>query len=86
MCATFFYLTRDPEAYTKLVTEIRDAFSCLDDIRSGPSLESCVYLTACIEESMRMSPPTPRAPWREVELGGAEVDGKWIPRGYDVGT
>ena len=86
MCATFFYLTCNPEAYTKTVTEIRDTFSCVDDIRSGSSLESCLYLSACIEESMRLSPPTPGTLWREVERGGAEVDGRYIPEGYDVGT
>ena len=86
MCATFFYSTVNPEAYAKLVAEIQDTFCCLDDIRSGSLLDSCVFLSACIEESMRMSPPTPRAPWREVEYGGAEVDGQYIPEGCDVGT
>ena len=86
MCATFFYLTHNPEAYGRLVAEIRDTFSCLDDVRSGALMDSCVYLSACIEESMRMSPPTPRAPLREVKKGGIEVDGEYIPEGLDVGT
>ena len=86
MCATFFYLTSNPKAYDKLAREIRETFSSVDQIRSGSLLRSCNYLAACVNESMRMSPPTPRAPWREVELGGAEIDGELIPEGYDVGT
>lgn len=86
MCATLFYLTRYPDAYERLKTEIRNEFSSIDEIRSGPTLESCVYLSACIDESMRLSPPTPRAPWREVKRGGIDVDGEYIPEGYDVGT
>lgn len=86
MCATLFYLTRYPDAYERLKTEIRNEFSSIDEIRSGPTLESCVYLSACINESMRLSPPTPRAPWREVKLGGIDVDNEYILEGYDVGT
>ena len=86
MCATFFYLTHNPEAYDRLVAEIRDTFSCLDDVESGALMDSCVYLSACSEESMRMSPPTPRAPLREVKKGGIEVDREYTSEGLDVGT
>ena len=86
MCATFFYLITYPETYVQLSNEIRSTFSSLDDIGSGTGLQSCGYLTACVHESMRMSPPTPRAPWREVDRGGAVVGGDFIPEGCDVGT
>lgn len=33
---------------------------------------------------MRLAPPAPGALWREVSTGGAIVDGKQIPSGYDV--
>ena len=33
---------------------------------------------------MRLAPPAPGALWREVSAGGAIVDGKQIPAGYDV--
>ncbi|KAL9013516.1 MAG: hypothetical protein Q9173_001792 [Seirophora scorigena] len=86
MCATLFYLTANGSVYENLIQEIRHTFSCVEDIRMGAALDSCTYLSACIDESMRMSPPTPRAPWREVQEGGAMVDGTFIPEGYDVGT
>ncbi|KAL8768880.1 MAG: hypothetical protein Q9194_005593, partial [Teloschistes cf. exilis] len=85
MSAIFFYLVENAVQYTRLITEIRDRFSDVEDIHSGSALASCTYLTACIEESMRMSPPAPRAIWREVDHGGTAIDGKYIPAGYDVG-
>ena len=33
---------------------------------------------------MRLAPPAPGALWREVCAGGATIDGKHIPAGYDV--
>lgn len=35
---------------------------------------------------MRITPPAGGAMWREVDRGGAHVDGEYIPSGYDVGT
>ena len=66
--------------------EIRSTFRDADDIISGPTLSSCVYLYACINETLRMSPSTPGAPWRETQAGGAVIDGNFVPEGYDVGT
>ena len=83
--ALFFYLSRYPEAYAKLVDEVRGTFTSAQSIRSGSELQSCVYLRACINEAMRMSPPTSGAPWREVQDGGVLVDGELFPSGCDVG-
>lgn len=85
LSALFFYLSRYPEAYTKIVTEVRNTFPSPSSIQSGSSLESCEYLHACLSEAMRMSPPTSGSPWREFEQGGALVAGKHFPSGYDVG-
>ncbi len=86
LSAIFFYLSHNPTAYTTLAHEIRHTFHELDDIKSGPQLNSCRYLTACIQEAMRMSPAAAGAMWREAEAGGIHVDGEFIPEGYDVGT
>lgn len=53
---------------------------------SGPNLNSCKYLSACIQETLRMSPTVPLAMWRETEPGGAYVDQEFIPAGYDIAT
>ena len=80
-----FYLSRFPDKYNRLVQEIRRKFPSKESIRAGPALQSCTYLHACIDEAMRMSPPTPGSPWREVERGGAVIAGEYVPHGYDVG-
>ncbi|KAI9812638.1 MAG: hypothetical protein M1827_004627 [Pycnora praestabilis] len=86
MSAIFFYLAHYSEVYEKLVDEIHNTFSDLSQIRSGATLNSCSYLSACITETMRISPPVPGIPWREVEGDGVFLDGKQIPSGYNVGT
>ncbi|KAG0644955.1 Cytochrome P450 monooxygenase [Hyphodiscus hymeniophilus] len=85
LAATFFYLSRNKEAYTQAVKEVRSVFTSKEDIQGGAKLNSCVYLRACITEALRMSPPAGSPPWREVQKGGAMIDGKFIPQGCDVG-
>lgn len=84
--AAFFYLSRNPEVQQRLADEITSAFSSADEIRSGPTLHSCRYLRAFIEETLRMSPPVPADLSREVERGGIVVDGEHIPEGVKVST
>ena len=79
-----FYLSRNDAALARLNNEIRSTFYAVENIRQGPLLNSCTYLRACLEEAMRLAPPAPGALWREVCVGGAIVDGKQIPAGYDV--
>lgn len=86
LSAIFFYLSHHLPTYTILAHEIRHTFHELDDIKSGPQLNSCKYLSACIQEAIRMSPAAAGAMWREVEPGGTYMDGEFIPAGYDVGT
>ncbi|PKS08395.1 hypothetical protein jhhlp_005339 [Lomentospora prolificans] len=86
MAATFFYLSRNPEAYSKVINEIRATFSSPDEIRLGPTLNGCVYLRAAINEAMRMCPVAPQPLWRRCEPDGCIVDGEYIPGGLNVGA
>ncbi|SPQ21406.1 c10fd8c7-2850-469c-8923-fe8035612664 [Thermothielavioides terrestris] len=84
MCAAFFYLSRNRGAYKKLADEIRSTFSSGRDIQAGPQLAGCAYLRACLEESLRMSPPVASILWREQDPRDSRpfaVDGCVIPRG-----
>ncbi|KAI1101332.1 cytochrome P450 [Jackrogersella minutella] len=90
LSATLFYLSRDPTCYAKLAAEIRTTFQSADEI-CGTKLASCQYLRACIDESLRMSPPSPATHWRNLapeEEGGKPfiVDGHVIPKGTKVGV
>ncbi|KIA75653.1 cytochrome P450 [Aspergillus ustus] len=86
LSALFFYLSRYPEAYNKAATEVRRTFPSPDTVTLGPSLNSCTYLRACLDEALRMAPAVASAPWREATRpAGALIDGCFIPPGYDVG-
>jgi cytochrome P450 len=56
LAATFFYLSRNRDAYSKVAAEVRTAFKSRYEIRAGTLLNGCVYLRAAINEAMRMSP------------------------------
>ncbi|KAG9235155.1 cytochrome protein [Amylocarpus encephaloides] len=86
IASTFFYLMHHPECYHKALNEVRSAFASHEDVGLGSALNSCIYLRACIDESMRMSPPAAVAPWREIVGAKVTIDGQSIPRGCEVGT
>ncbi|KAI1773208.1 cytochrome P450 [Hypoxylon cercidicola] len=89
ICALFFYLSRYPKCYKALTQEIRSTFSSSKEIRSGPQLASCQYLRACIDESMRINPPSLATLWREQTEDSrvpVTVDGHVVPRGTQVGV
>ena len=81
----FFYLATNAIAYRKAAQEVRSAFSSQDEIAMGPKLAACTYLRACIDESLRMSPPVGSALWRET-LCPVTVDSEPLPAGCDVGV
>jgi len=85
LAGIFFYLIHNPAALEKLVQEVRTTFKDVEDIKSGPTLSSCTYLKACIDETLRLSPPIGGFLPRDVLSGGATVDGHYIPAGMVVG-
>lgn len=86
LSATLFYLLHYPETLARLQREVRSAFSALEDIRSGDLLNSCTYLTACLTESLRMTPPVGAILPREALQGGMMIGKHHIPAGIDVGV
>ena len=84
MAGSFFYLTHNASALARVTEEIRSAFSSLDEIVQGSKLASCSFLHACIDESMRMSPPVGGGLPRCVLPGGITVDDEFLPAGVDV--
>ncbi|PQE05317.1 cytochrome P450 protein [Rutstroemia sp. NJR-2017a BVV2] len=89
LSAIFFYLSRNPIAYSRLATEICTTFSSSHDIKSGPQLFKCKYLRASIDETLRIAPPFLGTFWREPCSYYSEpfvVDGHFIPLGTMVGV
>lgn len=89
MAAVFFYLSRNPDCYKRVSEEIRSAFKTGAEIRDNQQLKDCCYLRACIDETLRISPPVPGALWREqspTDPTPLIVDGHVIPRGTEVGV
>ena len=84
--AALFYLLRYPATLQKLTSEIRESFTDPSEIRGGPKLNGCVYLQACIDETLRRAPPAPSILPRQVLPGGIEVDGERLPSGTFVGV
>ncbi|KAF2844585.1 cytochrome P450, partial [Plenodomus tracheiphilus IPT5] len=78
-----FYLARHPDAYARLASEVRTAFASVEEITPGPALTKCVYLLACIDEAMRLSPPVAAPLWRTMRHQDV-VSGVVVPAGADV--
>jgi len=90
LSATFFYLSRNQDAYQKLADEIRSTFTSSMEIR-GTALAGCTYLRASIDEAMRLSPPAPGILWRDLAPDDDYsqpfvVDGHVIPPNTVVGV
>jgi cytochrome P450 len=82
----WFYVTRYPRVYSKLVEEIRTSFKSADDIKTGLTLSSCKYLHATIDETLRCAPSLPSDLNREVLPGGLDIEGHHLPAGTEVGV
>lgn len=76
--------------YKTLSAEIRSTFSSSTDICGGPTLASCRYLRACIDETLRMTPPVSGTLWRELYADERNqpfiLDGHVVPPGTQVGV
>ncbi|KAK3896878.1 cytochrome P450-like protein [Staphylotrichum tortipilum] len=86
MAAALFYLVRHPAKLQRATEEVRKAFENVEEVRHGPALNGCVFLRACVDEAMRLSPSVGGLLPREVLPGGAKVDGEVVPQGVIVGT
>jgi cytochrome P450 len=86
LSAAFFYLARYPEIQAKLAQEVLSTFSSYNEIKGGNTIASCKYLTAFLQEAMRMTPPVAAEPSREVLPGGTTVGDHYIPAGLHVST
>ncbi|KAI8635538.1 cytochrome P450 monooxygenase-like protein [Xylariaceae sp. FL1651] len=81
LCATTWFLLKNPQCMTKLQEEIRGTFTAMDQI-TGNSVSGLQYLNGVIEESLRLFPPLAIGLPRYSP--GAVVDGHYVPQGTTV--
>jgi cytochrome P450 len=86
LAAAFFYLCRNLNVLAKLQKELRSTFATFDEIRAGPKMNSCTYLRAVIDETLRITPPVPSSIPREVQAGGITINNQYFPKGVILGT
>lgn len=78
-----WYLLQNPDKLARLAKEVRGAFNSAEEI-DLLEITKLPYLTACIEEGLRIYPPVPSALPRTVPRGGAQVCGEWLPGGVSL--
>ncbi|KAM7185506.1 benzoate 4-monooxygenase [Naviculisporaceae sp. PSN 640] len=83
-CLTY-HLVKQPALMEKLKAEVRSAFDKYAEI-DATSTSRLKYLRGLCLEAMRVYPPLPLALPRLVPIGGATVDGHFIPEGVTVST
>lgn len=71
-------LCTSPEKVGKLCGEVRARFKKGEEV-SAEALARLPYLNACLEEGLRLYPPLPIGPPREVCEGGNVICGEWVP-------
>lgn len=80
IASIFYYITHNPDAYQKLVTEIRSSFSHEDEITLN-AVSNLKYLKAVIQETFRIHPSVPVGLHRVTPDAGSYIDGGWVPGG-----
>jgi cytochrome P450 len=83
LTGTTYLLLKHPDAYVKLVHEIRSSFSISKDITID-AVNKLPYLIACFQETLRFYPPVPTGFPRVVPPGGGTISGMYVPGGTAV--
>ncbi|KAE8143442.1 cytochrome P450 [Aspergillus pseudotamarii] len=78
-----YYLIKNPNCFLKLRKEVSEAITG-DKVAPYAKVKSLPYLKACIEESLRLSPPLPRGLERVTPPAGAHIMGEFIPGNVGV--
>ncbi|KFA52277.1 hypothetical protein S40293_00629 [Stachybotrys chartarum IBT 40293] len=80
-----YLLLKNPETYRRLQEEVRSSVSTLSEL-GVESVQSLPYLSAVVDETLRIHHPTPIHLPRIVAPEGQIIDGKWIPGNTVIGV
>lgn len=88
-----YQLLRNPRAMRKVQAELDEALSDIEDgdddfdgngVIPYDRVKHLPYLRACLDESLRLFPPTPQGLGRETPPEGTSILGRFIPGGVSV--
>lgn len=82
LCAATYFLLKHRAKLERLATEIRAVKDPLD--LTITKLQNLEYLNACLQEALRLYPPSPNARNRITPPGGAAICGNWVPEGVST--
>ncbi|KAF2176579.1 cytochrome P450 monooxygenase [Zopfia rhizophila CBS 207.26] len=88
MCNVLYQLLKNPKTMEKLVQELDAALEDDEDdggVVAYDKVKHLPYLRACLDESLRLFPPTPHNLGRETPADGVNIMGEYIPGGVSVG-
>jgi cytochrome P450 len=83
LCGLTYLLLKHPRVQEKLTREIREACPTDADITMG-RVRNLEYLSACIQEALRLYPPVAAGVGHVVPKGGAQIVGQWAPQDTTV--
>ena len=73
-----YLLCKNPDVYDKLRKEIRETFSCQEEI-GIEKVAAMPYLNACLKEALRVYPPVSNAQPMLTPADGTTVMGEYMP-------
>jgi cytochrome P450 len=80
LAGLIYFMLKNPAKMDHLTNEVRNAFHGTDPI-TLKGVNKLQYLSACIEETLRLYPPTPTGTARAVPNPGSTICGSFIPGG-----
>ncbi|KAL0566006.1 hypothetical protein V5O48_016011 [Marasmius crinis-equi] len=86
IASTLWCLAAHPESYKRLMKELDEQYPRDSDPLDASRYSNMKYLTACINESLRVLPPVPSSGPRVVPkgTGGTMISGHFIPEGTQI--
>ncbi|KAF9694073.1 hypothetical protein EKO04_007756 [Ascochyta lentis] len=83
LSGTLYLLLRNPNCLQRLKQEISDNFNSKEEM-TMEALSKLTYLSAVLDEAMRVYPAAPEALARLVPAGGAKICGEYVHEGATV--
>jgi len=89
ICSVVNYIIQNQKVYDRLMSELETLESeghLSSRVVSYDDVQCMIYLSACVQETSRLSPPIPAIIPRRVSMGGTTLNGIYIPEGAEIGA